>query len=173
MHSFWATEIIFTGTRTQDKIHSFGLCFCDLLAKTNNSRISTLLLLCLVFKLQKPSSPGLEPRTFFFQSSGHCSYNLLFETNNFDLDAVFLSCLLSELQEPTLTATLHLRTTYQIFYFFEISFWFKGISMPGVVHISISVFELQANIHMYPSTVSVLCVTVANSNDVKLQGYIL
>jgi hypothetical protein len=66
--SYLTTETIFTGTGTQDTFSwlclSYGLCSCNLHAETNNSGLGAVFLLCLVSELQKPSSPGLESRSF-------------------------------------------------------------------------------------------------------------
>jgi hypothetical protein len=43
----------------------FGLCSCDLLAKTNNFGLGAVLLSCLVSELQEPLSPRIELRTLF------------------------------------------------------------------------------------------------------------
>jgi hypothetical protein len=88
---------IFTETRTQDSFRVRGLGFCNLLGETNNFVLCAVLLSCLVYKLQKPSSPRLAPRTVF----GFVTLvpeKFLAVTNNFVLCAV-LSCLVSELQK--------------------------------------------------------------------------
>jgi hypothetical protein len=56
---------IFTKTRTQDSFRVCDLSSCNLLAETNNSVLCAVLLSCLASEIQKPSSPGLEPRTVF------------------------------------------------------------------------------------------------------------
>jgi hypothetical protein len=56
---------IFTGTRTRDSFRVCNLCSCNLPAETNNFVLGSLLLSCLITELQKPSSPGLDPRTDF------------------------------------------------------------------------------------------------------------
>lgn len=88
-----------SGLKPKTVCWSCGLCFCDLLAKTNNYCPDAILLMCLVSKLQKPSSPGFKTRAAF-QSCGLCICNLLYETNNFGSDAVLLLSLVSDLQEP-------------------------------------------------------------------------
>jgi hypothetical protein len=59
-----------------------------------------VLLSCSGTDLQKPSSPGLEPRTdfrvFYF-----CSCNLPAEANNPGLGTVVLLCLVSELKNSS------------------------------------------------------------------------
>jgi hypothetical protein len=55
---------IFTETRIEYSFRVCDLSSCNLLSETNNSVLCTVLS-CLVFELLKPSSPGLEPRTFF------------------------------------------------------------------------------------------------------------
>jgi hypothetical protein len=72
---------------------------------------------------------------------GLYSCNLLFETNNFGLGASLLSCLVSELQEPP-SPGLEFRTIFQSFDLSEIFFWSQEISMPSLVQICISIFEL-------------------------------
>jgi hypothetical protein len=54
---------IFARTRTQNSFTVCGLSSCNLLAETNNFVLYAVLLSCLFSELQKPSSPGLEPRT--------------------------------------------------------------------------------------------------------------
>jgi hypothetical protein len=54
--------------------------------------LSTVLLFCSVTELQKPSSPGLEPRTDFCDCFLFSNY-LPAQTNNFGLGTILLSCL--------------------------------------------------------------------------------
>lgn len=49
-----------------------------------------VLLSCLVTELQKPSAPGLEPRTHFFRCCGLSCYNLLAETGSFGCGAILV-----------------------------------------------------------------------------------
>lgn len=50
----------------QEVFQLFGLCFCNFLIETNNFGLGTVLLQCLVSKLQEPPLPGFELRTIFF-----------------------------------------------------------------------------------------------------------
>jgi hypothetical protein len=84
---------IFTKTRTEDNFRVCDLSSCNLLAETNNFVLCAVIS-CLVFELQKPSSPGIEPMTLLWG----CELLLFFPRgNNFDLGAVLLSCVVSEL----------------------------------------------------------------------------
>jgi hypothetical protein len=56
---------IFTGTRTQGSFRVCNLCYCNLPSEANNFVLGSVLLSCLVTKLQKSSSPVLKPKTYF------------------------------------------------------------------------------------------------------------
>jgi hypothetical protein len=71
---------IFTKTRTQDCFRVCDLNFCNLLTKTNNFVLCAVLLLYLVFELQKSTSPVFEPRTIF-RGCGLCSCSLVETTS--------------------------------------------------------------------------------------------
>jgi hypothetical protein len=105
--NFRATENIFIGTHSQSSFQGFNRCSCNLLAETNTFGIGAILQSCLVSELQKPSSPGLGPRTVIFRDCGLCSCNIPAETNNFGLGAVLLSCLVSEIQKPSSPGLKH------------------------------------------------------------------
>jgi hypothetical protein len=116
------------------------LCSFSLLGETNNFGLVPVLLPSLVSKVQKTSSPGLEP-TIVFPDCDLCFCNLLIETNNFGLGAVLLSCLISELQEPP-SLGLELRTIFRSFDLSKISSWFQGLSIPILLQISLYFLEL-------------------------------
>jgi hypothetical protein len=116
-----------------------GLCSCNILTKTNNFGLGDILLLCLVSKKQRTSSPRLEPRRF--RDWSLCSCNLLAETNNFGLGAILLSWLVSELQKPP-SLGLEPRILFGAFDLSKIFSWFQGIHMPSLGQIGRSVFEL-------------------------------
>jgi hypothetical protein len=130
---------IYTETRTQDSLRVCDLSFCNLLAETNNCVLYAVPLSCLASDLQKPSSPGLKPKSF----SGLCPLflNLLVDRNIFGLGDILLSCLVSKIQEPS-SPGFEPRTLFRRFDFSEISFWFQRISMPSLVQIDTSVLEL-------------------------------
>jgi hypothetical protein len=90
---------IFTETGTQGSFRVCDLSPCNLLVKTNNFGLCTVLLSCLISELQKPSSPGLEPRAVFRGFDRYC-FNLLVEMNIFGLGDVLLSYLVSKIQKP-------------------------------------------------------------------------
>jgi hypothetical protein len=141
MLSSWATEISFTRRQIQESFGGRGFCFCNLLFETKNFGLGAVLVLCLVSEVQKPSSPGIEPRTVFGDGCGPYFCNLLFETNNFGLGSVLLSCLVSELQEPP-SPGIELRTLFRSFYLPEFSSCSQEISMPSLVQIGFSLLEL-------------------------------
>jgi hypothetical protein len=62
--SYQATQNI-NGTRTRDRFTGLWLLRCNLLVETNNFGLCAVLLSSFVSELQKPPSPGLEPRTSF------------------------------------------------------------------------------------------------------------
>jgi hypothetical protein len=101
---------------------------CNLLAVRINSGLDTNLLLCLVSKLNKLSSLGLEPRTVFW-CCGLCSCNLYTERNKFGLGTILLSCLVSKLQKHP-SPGLEPRILFWSFGFSKISS-FQSISMPS------------------------------------------
>jgi hypothetical protein len=130
---------IFTETRTQDSFQFCDLSRCNLLAKTNNFVLGAVLLSCLVSELQKPSSPGLEPRTVFgvvaVVSVISSSYLIFVEVNNFVLCDVLLSCTDSKIQKPT-SPGLEPRTVFGVLIFLQYlpgykeqacQGWFKSI----------------------------------------------
>jgi hypothetical protein len=73
------TETIFTENRTQDSFSGLWPLFLNFLFESKNFGLGAVLLPCLVSGLQKPFSPGIEPRTVS-RGCGLCSCNLLFET---------------------------------------------------------------------------------------------
>lgn len=69
---------IFTGNQTHDSFMVFSPSF----AVTDTFRFGTILLLCLVFGYQKPSSPGMKP-TKVFRCYDTWFFKILFESVQF------------------------------------------------------------------------------------------
>jgi hypothetical protein len=63
--SFQATRAFSMGIEHRTGFRASGLRFCNLLFETNNFCLGTVLLSCLVFKLQEPPSLVLELKTIF------------------------------------------------------------------------------------------------------------
>jgi hypothetical protein len=138
--SFRATKSIFSATRTQEFFR--GSAFARVISPLKKKIVfGAVLLSCLVTELQKPSSPGLEPRTDF-RGYGLCSCNLLAETNNSGLGTVLLSSLVFELQKPS-SPGLKPRTPFRSFNLSKLSSWFQEINIPSLGEIRFSVLELR------------------------------
>jgi hypothetical protein len=75
------TETILTGSRTQDNFWELWPLLFNLLFKTYNFVLSSVLLPCFISEIQNLSARRFELRTVS-RGYGHCFYNLLFETNN-------------------------------------------------------------------------------------------
>jgi hypothetical protein len=88
------------------------------------------------------------------------------ETNYFGLGAVRLSSLVSEQPEaPSLG--LKLRTLSWSSDCAVFSSWFKGICMPSLLQIDLSVLDLEVNIHTNISTISLMFYVGEFSVDTK------
>jgi hypothetical protein len=61
VRNYYPQPSIFTETRTQESFRVCDLCFCNLLAETNNFVLCAVLLSCFVSELQEPPSPIIEP----------------------------------------------------------------------------------------------------------------
>jgi hypothetical protein len=92
---------------------------------------------------------------------------VIFETNNFGPSAVLVSSLVSELQEPP-SLGFELRTLFE-FDPAMFSSWPQGISMPSLLQIGVSVFELELNLHTNIPTVSIRFHVDEDSVDAKWQ----
>jgi hypothetical protein len=120
--------------------------------RRQNFGLGAVLISCLVSKLQKPSSPGLEPMTLF-RDCGPLSCNIPAKTNNFGFRAVRLLCLVSELQEPP-SPGLESSTLFGCFDLSKISYWFLEISVPSLRQIVLN--TLSSYKRTYTPTISIL-----------------
>jgi hypothetical protein len=133
-------EISLPGLEPRTLFLGCGHFVPDLSSETNNFGLVTVLLLCLVFGLQKLSWLGLELRIAVW-ACGLYSCNLLFQADDFCLGTLLVLCLVSELHELP-SPGLELRTIFIEFWLCEISSWSYGISMPSLTQIGLSIFEL-------------------------------
>jgi hypothetical protein len=140
--------IVFIENQTQDSFLVCDISSCSLVG-INNFVLCAILLSCFVSELQKPSSPGLEPRTVF----RGCGCNLLVETNKFGLGAL-LSSLVSELQDP-LSLGLELKILFRSFDHSVFSSWTQGISMLSLVQIRSRDISEHTCIHTHEPTISI------------------
>jgi hypothetical protein len=133
---------ILTRTGTQDRFTSCGLCFCNLLTETNNFSLRADLLSCLVSKLQKPSSLGLEPRTVF----GVVAIIPIISSSKQTTLVLAPFCYRFRATGTTLNRT-QTEDNFSSFDLSKLSSWSQGINMPCLVQISISILELYTNVH--------------------------
>jgi hypothetical protein len=146
---FRATETVFTGPQTQDRLLvfwpclTFWPCFCSQLAEISNFSLDAVFFCAWFSHLHKSSSPGLRHGTDFWGSVLRFC-NLLLQLSNFGLGAVYLSCLSSKLQNlPSMV--LKPRTTFRSSDLRMFSFWSQGTVMKRLVQTGGSVLELEEN----------------------------
>jgi hypothetical protein len=114
---------ILTGSRTQDSFWVCNICSCIIFSETNNFVLGSILLSCLVTELQKPPSPGLEPRTDFV------GYGVLLQSTLWNKEhwswCRSSNVLSFQISETTLTGT-RTQDTFRILTFLESLSSFKA-----------------------------------------------